>query len=201
MGFAPGHIKVSGRTRTEDQALSLSLHPTLFPSSESRNLKDIISPQQMLRFGEQWTKALHAPILDVHPQARRDSSHSPGAASALTPSLDRGLPGNQAPDPHSCCQGLRGLSPAQVLAVSNPHCLLKPPGHSSDLWGGPRELGLPGTSVQGRNLTERGGRGQRDSHLLSSYWEPGMAPNLRHMLSQFILPTLVCMGRMTLSLR
>lgn len=43
-----------------------------------------------------------------------NSSHSPGAAAALTLILDQGLPGDLAPDLHICSQSPRTLSPAEA---------------------------------------------------------------------------------------
>lgn len=60
-GLIHGHTEVRGRPRTGAQAFSPSSHPTFPPSMESRNLRhNIYSPQQLLRFGEQWTKELNA---------------------------------------------------------------------------------------------------------------------------------------------
>ena len=114
--------------------LSPSSHPTPLPSLEGRNLEDLIpDPSGFLRFGEQQTKELQAPIPDPSPPpGPLDSSHSPGVAAAFTPSLNQGLPGDLATDLHACSHSPRGLSPAQAFPSGN------------ESWGkGRKRLGLP----------------------------------------------------------
>lgn len=95
------------------------------------------------------------------PQAHRDSDHSPGVATALTPTLDWGLPEDQAPGPHSCSQSPSGLSPAQLLTALNPHCLSKPlgmvqtSGVDTESWDCQAVLsraGLSGTGEEGKKV-------------------------------------------------
>ena len=120
-GLAHGHT-VCGRTRTGNQVFSPFSHPTPLSSLEGRNLEDLIPDLSgFLRFGEQQTKELQAPIPDTHPPppGPLDSSHSPGVATAFTPSLNQGLPGDLATDLHTCSHSPRGLSPARAFPSGN----------------------------------------------------------------------------------
>ena len=71
-GACPWSHRVSGRTRTGNQVFSPFSHPTPLPSLQGRNLEDLIPYLSgFLRFGEQQTKELQAPIPDTHPPTPR----------------------------------------------------------------------------------------------------------------------------------
>lgn len=178
-GLAHGHTEVRGRPRTGAQAFSLSSHPTFPPSTESRNLRhNICSPQQLLRFGEQWTKELNA---------HRDS------AIVLVQPLPS-YPAKTRLPILTAAPGAPGACHLLMLVTTHAACpslwATVKPRVDPESWGCQALLSQTGISGRGE---------ERDKALADSiYWVPGVAPRPPHALSQFILSTPpVWVSRMT----
>ena len=199
-GACPWSHRVSGRTRTGNQVFSPFSHPTPLPSLQGRNLEDLIPYLSgFLRFGEQQTKELQAPIPDTHPPTPRPllglRSGSRGQGVPMAPGHPRPGPARQPPLPTSWA-GISGdtcLSPSPgppTLTASSPHT--PTPVGRSPLQAGRGRL-LPVRQLRGKGRKREGAQTCQTPPSLSDKegqacsWSPpsgGLAMESKHSRPQ-----------------